>query len=116
MTWAMKVAASGGQSTIDVASLRKLLTRVESVRASLNRARRAAGNTVGEQVEALPTIPPILRHVICVSSVHSTGSANFHAHPIFTTAAGGAEDQEVSTGRRQPPAPFARVAAFFRAS
>jgi len=39
----MKVAASGGQSTIDVASLRKLLARVESVRASLSRARRAAG-------------------------------------------------------------------------
>ena len=44
-----------------------------------------------------------------------TGSANFHAHPIFTTAAAGAEDQEVRTGRRQPPAPFARVPAFFRA-
>jgi len=43
MTWAMKVAASGGPSTIDVASLRKLLARVEWVRASLNRARRAAG-------------------------------------------------------------------------
>ena len=41
-------------------------------------------------------------------------SANFHVHRIFTAAAAGAEDQEVSTGRRQPPAPFARVPAFFR--
>ena len=45
----------------------------------------------------------------------STGSANFHVYQIFATASAGAEDQEVSTGRRQPPAPFARVPAFFRA-
>jgi len=41
--------------------------------------------------------------------------ANFHVHRIFTAATAGAENQKVRTGCRQPPAPFGRVPAFFRA-